>query len=168
MSSPPPMSFQRIAYEALEVCNGVELATLEAAVARTGLGEGATAIDIGTGNATVAIHLTRRFGLTIAAIELDPLMADLAGGRIDAAGVGEGGRLGEILHQVEKSVAGGDEFPVLDQGNGGVEVALAEIGLLKVGAAFTGDVAIHHELGLGELFPVKVGARDPADADQHR
>ncbi len=83
------MSFQRIAYEALEVCNGVELATLEAAVARTGLGEGATAIDIGTGNATVAIHLARRFGLTIAAIELDPLMADLARGRIDAAGVGD-------------------------------------------------------------------------------
>ena len=88
MSPPSPMSFQRIAYEALEVCNGVELSTLEAAVARTGLGEGATAIDIGTGNATVAIHLARRFGLAVAAIELDPVMAELTRSRIEAAGVG--------------------------------------------------------------------------------
>ena len=82
----PSMSFQRIAYECREVCNGVELATLEAAVALTGLGPGATAIDIGTGNASVAIRLARRFGLTIAAIELDPVMADLARSRIVAAG----------------------------------------------------------------------------------
>jgi predicted O-methyltransferase YrrM len=82
------MSFQRIAYEALEVCNGVELATLEAAVARTGLGQGAVAIDIGTGNATVAIRLAQRFGLTVAAVELDPVMAELARSRIEAAGAG--------------------------------------------------------------------------------
>jgi predicted O-methyltransferase YrrM len=83
------MSFQRIAYEALEVCNGVELATLEAAVARTGLGGGARAIDIGTGNATVAIRLAQRFGLTVAAVELDPVMAELARSRIGAAGAGD-------------------------------------------------------------------------------
>lgn len=86
MPSPPRMSFQRIAYEVREVCNGVELAALEAAVARTGLGEGATAIDIGTGNATVAVHLARRFGLAVTAIELDPTMAELARSRIAAAG----------------------------------------------------------------------------------
>ncbi len=85
MSSRLPMSLQRIAYEVREVCNGVELSVLEAAVARTGLGEGATAIDIGTGNATVAIRLAQRFGLVIAAIELDPLMAELARSRIEAA-----------------------------------------------------------------------------------
>ena len=88
MTARLPMSFQRIAYEALEVCNGVELAALEAAVARTGLGEGATAIDIGTGNATVAIHLARRFGLAVTAIELDPVMAELARSRIASAGLG--------------------------------------------------------------------------------
>ncbi len=86
MTSLPPMSFQRIAYEALEVCNGIELATLEAAVARTGLGEGARAIDIGTGNATVAIRLAQGFGLSVAAVELDPVMAELARSRIEAAG----------------------------------------------------------------------------------
>ncbi|MDQ3125175.1 MAG: class I SAM-dependent methyltransferase [Pseudomonadota bacterium] len=86
MSIRPPMSFQRIAYEVREVCNGVELAALEAAVARTGLGAGATAIDIGTGNATVAIRLAQRFDLSVAAIELDPVMADLARSRIETAG----------------------------------------------------------------------------------
>lgn len=90
MAHPAPLSFQRIAYEVLEICNGVEMTTLEAAVARTGLGGGAAAIDIGTGNATVAIHLVRRFGLTVAAIELDPGMADLARSRIAAAGLENG------------------------------------------------------------------------------
>ena len=85
MPSRRPMSFQRIAYESLVVCNGVELAALEAAVARTGLGAGALAIDIGTGNATVALHLSRCFGLKVAAIELDPVMADLARSRISAS-----------------------------------------------------------------------------------
>ena len=89
MTSRSPMSFQRIAYEVLEVCNGVELAAIEAAVARTGLGAGATAIDIGTGNATVAIRLAQRFGLTVAAVELDPVMAELARSRIEAAGAGD-------------------------------------------------------------------------------
>ena len=96
MSSRLPMSFQRIAYEVREVCNGVELSVLEAAVARTGLGEGATAIDIGTGNATVAIRLAQRFGLAIAAVELDPVMADLARSRIEAANAG---------HQVSLTIA---------------------------------------------------------------
>ena len=89
MSVRLPMSFQRIAYEVREVCNGVELAALEAVVARTGLGAGATAIDNGTGNATVAIRLAQRFGLTVAAVELDPVMADLARSRIEAAGTGD-------------------------------------------------------------------------------
>ena len=89
MSTRSPMSFQRIAYEVREVCNGVELAAIEAAVARTGLGADATAIDIGTGNATVAIRLAQRFGLTVAAVELDPVMAELARSRIEAAGTGD-------------------------------------------------------------------------------
>jgi predicted O-methyltransferase YrrM len=89
MSPGPPMSFQRIAYEVREVCNGVEMSAIEAAVARTGLGEGATAIDLGTGNAAVALRLAQRFGLTISAIELDPVMADLARSRIEAAEAGD-------------------------------------------------------------------------------
>lgn len=83
-------SFQRIAYEALTVCNGVTMAALEAAVARTGLGPGATAIDIGTGNAAVALYLADRLGLRVTAVEYDPVMADLARERIAAVGTGDG------------------------------------------------------------------------------
>ncbi len=79
-------TFGRIAYEALDVCNGVEMATVEAAVARTGLGAGARAVDIGTGNAGVAIRLNQRFGLAVTAIEFDPVMAELAEARIGASG----------------------------------------------------------------------------------
>ncbi|MDP1777514.1 MAG: class I SAM-dependent methyltransferase [Brevundimonas sp.] len=97
------MSFQRIAYEVREVCNGVELAALEAAVGRTGLGDGATAIDIGTGNATVAIQLAQRFALTVAAIELDPVMAELARNRIAAAGAG--GRVSLTVARAAEALA---------------------------------------------------------------
>ncbi|RZJ20226.1 MAG: class I SAM-dependent methyltransferase, partial [Brevundimonas sp.] len=79
------ISYNRIAYEALEVCNGVTMAAVEAAVARTGLGVGATAVDVGTGNAGVAIRLAQGFGLAVTAIEYDPGMAALARARIDDA-----------------------------------------------------------------------------------
>lgn len=79
-------SYNRIAYEALEVCNGVTLNAVEGAVARTGISPGETAADVGTGNATVAIRLAQRFGLQVTAIEYDPGMAELAGERIAASG----------------------------------------------------------------------------------
>lgn len=79
-------SYNRIAYEALEVCNGVTMAAVEGAVARTGLEPGARAADVGTGNAGVAIRMAQAFGLAVTAIEYDPLMADLARARIAAAG----------------------------------------------------------------------------------
>ena len=83
------MTFHRIAYEALDVCNAVEMATLESAVAAAGLQPRARALDIGSGNGAVAIRLAERFGLTIAAVELDPVMAELARRRIDEAGMGD-------------------------------------------------------------------------------
>lgn len=81
------MTFPRIAYEALEVCNGVTMAAIEAAVALTGLGAEAEATDVGTGNAAVAIRLAQAFGLRVTAIEMDPGMAGLARSRIAAAGI---------------------------------------------------------------------------------
>jgi cyclopropane fatty-acyl-phospholipid synthase-like methyltransferase len=81
------LTFPRIAYEVLEVCNGVTMAAIEAAVARAGLGAGAEALDIGAGNAAVAIRLAQVFGLTVTAIEMDPGMAELARSRIAGAGV---------------------------------------------------------------------------------
>lgn len=79
-------SYNRIAYEALEVCNGVTLQAVEDAVARADLKPGARAADVGTGNATVAIRLAQTFGLAVTAIEYDPGMAELAAGRIAASG----------------------------------------------------------------------------------
>lgn len=81
------MTFPRIAYEALEVCNGVTMTAIEAAVLRTGLVAGAEALDIGAGNAAVAIRLAETFGLRVTAIEIDPGMADLARSRIVGAGI---------------------------------------------------------------------------------
>lgn len=80
-------SYNRIAYEALEVCNGVTMASVDGAVARTEPRPGARAADIGAGNAGVAIRMAQAFGLDVTAIEYDPVMAGLARERIAAAGV---------------------------------------------------------------------------------
>lgn len=89
------MSFHRIAYEALDVCNAVEMATLDDQLAATGLPAGARALDIGCGNGAVSIRLAEGFGLSVDAVELDPGMADLARSRIAASGAADWIRLHE-------------------------------------------------------------------------
>ena len=74
-------SFHRIAYEALEVCNALEIAAVDRAVVLSGLPAGARALDIGTGNGAVAGRLAQRFGMAVTAVERDPAMADLARAR---------------------------------------------------------------------------------------
>ncbi len=94
------INFNRIAYEALQVCNALSLDAVEAAVAATGLPPGARALDIGTGNAAVPIRLAERFGLAVTAVELDPGMAELARARIAADGASVElveARSGEVL-----------------------------------------------------------------------
>jgi SAM-dependent methyltransferase len=81
-------SFQHIAYEALSVCNAVSWSAVRDAVTAAGLPPGASALDLGAGNATVAIGLARDCGLRVRAVERDPLMADLAARRIAASGQG--------------------------------------------------------------------------------
>ena len=98
------LSYHRIAYVGLEVCNAVDLATVEAMLRRTGLGEG-RALDIGCGNAGVAVMLAERFGLSVTAVEYDPAMAVLATSR--AAASTEAGRV---------SVVEGASGPVLAEG----------------------------------------------------
>jgi predicted O-methyltransferase YrrM len=78
--------FNRIAYAEMEVCNALDIAAVEAAVAAAGLHPGARALDIGTGNAAVAIALARA-GLSVTAVEGDPDMAALARDRIAASGL---------------------------------------------------------------------------------
>lgn len=80
-------SFNRIAYETMDVCNPVGFARIDAVLAKADLASGARALDIGCGNATVAAHLARRWGLAVTAVERDPAMAALARSRIGDSGV---------------------------------------------------------------------------------
>jgi protein-L-isoaspartate O-methyltransferase len=96
------MTYHRIAYEALDVCNAVEMTTLEAAVVAAGPSPGARALDIGAGNGAVAIRLAERFGLVVDTVELDASMAELARTRIAASPMRERitlhqGRSGDVL-----------------------------------------------------------------------
>jgi predicted O-methyltransferase YrrM len=79
-------NFHRIAYEALDVCNAVRLPVLARAVETTGVRPGDRALDIGTGNGTVAVLLAEAFDLQVVTVEADPVMADLAAARIAASG----------------------------------------------------------------------------------
>lgn len=90
------MSFHRIAYEALDVCNAVQMTTIEAALSRRGRPSG-RALDIGCGNGAVAIRLAEAFNMTVTAVEMDPAMADLA--RTRAAGSGARDRVAVIEAQ---------------------------------------------------------------------
>lgn len=87
------MSFHQIAYEALEVCNALEMGALEDAVTQAGVEPGARALDIGCGNGAVSIRLAETFGMRVDAVEHLPAMADLARRRIEAAGVADRVRL---------------------------------------------------------------------------
>tara|TARA_R110002167_G_scaffold71327_7_gene201305 strand:- start:822 stop:1580 length:759 start_codon:yes stop_codon:yes gene_type:complete len=75
-------NYHCLAYAELDVCNPLDMATVDAAVTRTGLRPGARALDIGTGNGAIAVRLAEAFGLEVTAVELDPAMADIARGRI--------------------------------------------------------------------------------------
>lgn len=80
-----PVNYHCLAYANLEVCNPLDMATVDAAVRRTGLRPGARALDIGTGNGSIAVRLAEGFGLDVTAVEMDPAMANIARGRIAAS-----------------------------------------------------------------------------------
>lgn len=104
------MNFNHIAYEALDVCNAVSWDAVREAVAAAGLKPGATALDLGAGNATVAIGLARDFGFKVRAVERDPTMADLAARNIAASG--QAGRV-DLLVQDSSEVLGRPPLPEL-------------------------------------------------------
>ncbi len=96
------MSFHRIAYEALDVCNGLSMDSIDAAVGTTGLAPCTRALDIGCGNGAVSARLAERFGLKVEAVEMDPAMAELARRRT-------AGREGVTVHEAPAG-------PILRQG----------------------------------------------------
>lgn len=82
-------TYHSIAYAGFEVANPVTLEAIAALVARTGLGGGATAIDIGAGAGGVSIALARDFGLKVHAVERYAAMAETIRARADQAGVAD-------------------------------------------------------------------------------
>lgn len=75
------LTYHRIAYQALDVCNAVSIETVLKFLRKTGLETG-RALDIGCGNGTVSVRLAEVLGLTVTAVEYDPAMADLARTRL--------------------------------------------------------------------------------------
>jgi len=81
------LTFHRVAYEVLDICNGVTRADVTASLKATGLTDG-KALDIGCGNGSVAL-IAAGLGLKVVAVERDPEMADLARRRVSEAGRGD-------------------------------------------------------------------------------
>lgn len=88
-----------IAYQAMEVCNPVSTALIDKVLAVAALTPGARTLDLGTGNAALAIHLARTFDLRIDALERSQAVSAIARQRIAAAG--EAARV--TLHTVESA-----------------------------------------------------------------
>jgi precorrin-6B methylase 2 len=82
-------TYHSIAYAGFEVANPVTLDAILALVARTGLAEGAVALDIGAGAGGVSVALAQTFGLRLQAIERYPDMARMIRDRADAGGVAD-------------------------------------------------------------------------------
>jgi cyclopropane fatty-acyl-phospholipid synthase-like methyltransferase len=83
------VAFHHIAYQPLTVCNALSIDRLEATVRQAGLAPDAAVMDIGCAYGEVSIHVARAFDVHVAAIELDPVMADGAEARIRAAGLSD-------------------------------------------------------------------------------
>lgn len=83
------LTYHRIAYEGVVVANPVTLEAVETLSARTGLGEGAVALDIGAGAGGVSVALAKRLGLEVHAMERDPAMAEMIRARAEAEGASD-------------------------------------------------------------------------------
>lgn len=84
-----PVAFHHIAYQPLTICNALSMERLEATVRRAGLLPGAAVMDIGCAYGEVSIHLARAFDARVTAVELDPVMAEGAEARVQAAGLSD-------------------------------------------------------------------------------
>ncbi|WP_428151559.1 SAM-dependent methyltransferase [Brevundimonas sp.] len=102
-------TYHSIAYAGFEVANPVTLDAVLALVARTGLTEGATALDIGAGAGGVSVALAREFGLRVQAIERYPDMADMIRDRAANAGVA-----GKVMVVAEGSATALDRLAPAD------------------------------------------------------
>lgn len=175
------VNYHCLAYASLEVCNPLDMATVDAAMTRTDLRPGARALDIGTGNGSIAVRLAEAFGLEVTAVELDPAMADIAHGRILASPAADRITLrqtssGAVLADIpalDLIVATGTTDPV---GDGRLEPAAIFAGLsrhLKPGGwllwgdlIWTGEppAPVRQIFELTNLFTTDAGTLDDARA----
>ena len=103
------VAFHHIAYQPLAVCNALSMDRLEAAARRAGLKPNAVVMDIGCAYGEVSIHLARAFDAQVTAVELDPVMAEGAEARIQAAGLSD-----QITVRRETSAAALAALPAFD------------------------------------------------------
>lgn len=73
-----------IAYAEMGVCNPLSLATLDRVLDQARLPRGARTLDLGCGNAAVAIHLAERHGLDVEALERSPAVCAIADERLQS------------------------------------------------------------------------------------
>lgn len=83
------VAFHHIAYQPLAVCNALSMQQLEATARLADLKPDASVMDIGCAYGEVSIRLARAFDARVTAVELDPVMAEGAEARIQAAGLSD-------------------------------------------------------------------------------
>ena len=152
------VAFHHIAYQPLAVCNALSMARLEATVRRAGLKAEARVLDIGCAYGEVSMHLARAFDARVTAVELDPVMAEGAEARIQAAGLSA-----QIAVRREPSAAALTALPAFDLIVAIGSTEPAGKGLREPAAVFAALAEHQVELITDELILQKVDAGVWAD-----
>ena len=147
-------SFHRIAYEALDICNGVRLADVVARLADVPLSGDSRVVDIGTGNGAVAMAMAALYPIRVDAIEADTDMAELARRRFASSPqarqlnliVGRSGDVLDTLSPIDLMIALGTTDPA-GLGRAPPEMTLTRLGqrLAAGGHLLWGDLTFAGE-----------------------
>jgi SAM-dependent methyltransferase len=86
MSSLDPHKAVLISYQAMDFCNPLSVALLDRVVTLAAIAPGAQALDLGCGNAAMALYLAENHGLKVDAIERSPAVAAIARARLQGRG----------------------------------------------------------------------------------
>jgi SAM-dependent methyltransferase len=75
-----------IAYAEMNFCNPLSAGLLDRVLSEARLKPGGSALDLGCGNAAMAIHLAETYGLQVEAIERSPAVSAIAAARVEGRG----------------------------------------------------------------------------------
>ncbi len=100
-----------IAYREMEFCNPLSPALLDRVLETARLAKGASALDLGCGNAAMSIHLAEKHALNVEAIERSPAVTAIAEARLQGRGAPGAVR----LHQTTSRdfLSGGAQFDLI-------------------------------------------------------